>query len=120
MRYDVDHKEKTRLRLLTDAAIMLREDGPDGLSVATLMKRQGLTHGGFYAHFASKDDLIACAIDVMFERNAERFRLRTRGLSPLQGILALHRLLPVAQPLQQAGPGLSDPNRRRRRGAHGS
>ncbi len=88
MRYDVDHKERTRLRLLTDAAIMLREDGPDGLSVATLMKRQGLTHGGFYAHFNSKDDLIACAIDVMFERYAERFRLRTRGLSPLQGILA--------------------------------
>ncbi len=88
MRYDVDHKERTRLRLLTDAAIMLREEGPDGVSVATLMKRQGLTHGGFYAHFSSKDELIACAIDVMFERYAERFRLRTRGLSPLQGILA--------------------------------
>ena len=88
MRYDVDHKERTRLRLLTDAAIMLREDGPDGISVAALMKRQGLTHGGFYAHFESKDDLIACAIDVMFERYSERFRLRTQGLSPLHGLLA--------------------------------
>ncbi len=80
MRYDAEHKERTRVRLLTEAAIMLREEGPHGLSVVTLMKRQGLTHGGFYAHFESKDDLIARAIDVMFDRNCERFLLRTRGL----------------------------------------
>ena len=80
MRYDAEHKERTRVRLLTEAAIMLREEGPYGLSVVTLMKRQGLTHGGFYAHFESKDDLIARAIDVMFDRTCERFLLRTRGL----------------------------------------
>jgi TetR/AcrR family transcriptional repressor of nem operon len=88
MRYDTEHKERTRLRLLTEAAIMLREEGPHGLSVATLMKRQGLTHGGFYAHFASKDDLIAQAIDVMFERTCERFQIRTRGLEPQAALLA--------------------------------
>ncbi len=87
MRYDVDHKERTRLRLLTEASILLREAGPDGLSVATLMKRQGLTHGGFYAHFDSKDDLIEQAIDTMFERTCERFVTRTRGLAPQQGLL---------------------------------
>ena len=86
MRYDAEHKERTRLRLLTEAAIMLREEGPHGLSVATLMKRQGLTHGGFYAHFASKDDLIAQAIDVMFERTCERFETRTRGLAPQEAL----------------------------------
>ena len=79
MRYDGEHKERTRVRLLTEAAIMLREEGPHGLSVATLMKRQGLTHGGFYAHFASKDELIECAIDAMFERTCERFRTKTKG-----------------------------------------
>jgi len=88
MRYDTEHKERTRLRLLTEAAIMLREEGPHGLSVATLMKRQGLTHGGFYAHFASKDDLIAQAIDVMFERTCERFQTRTRGLEPQAALSA--------------------------------
>ncbi len=82
MRYDAEHKERTRVRLLTEAAIMLREEGPHGVSVVTLMKRQGLTHGGFYAHFESKDDLIARAIDVMFDRTCERFLLRTRGLDP--------------------------------------
>jgi len=88
MRYDTEHKERTRLRLLTEAAIMLREEGPHGLSVVTLMKRQGLTHGGFYAHFASKDDLIAQAIDVMFERTCERFQTRTKGLEPQAALLA--------------------------------
>ncbi len=88
MRYDNEHKERTRLRLLTEAAIMLREEGPHGLSVATLMKRQGLTHGGFYAHFASKDDLIAQAIDVMFERTCERFQIKTRGLEPQAALSA--------------------------------
>jgi len=88
MRYDADHKARTRLRLLTEAAILLRESGPDGLSVAVLMKRQGLTHGGFYAHFESKDDLIEQAIDTMFDKTCERFATRTRGLSPAQGLLA--------------------------------
>jgi TetR/AcrR family transcriptional regulator, transcriptional repressor for nem operon len=68
--------------------MLLREGGPDGLSVATLMKRQGLTHGGFYAHFESKDDLIEQAIDVMFDKTCERFAIRTRGLSPHQGLMA--------------------------------
>lgn len=88
MRYDNEHKERTRLRLLTEAAIMLREEGPHGLSVVTLMKRQGLTHGGFYAHFSSKDDLIAQAIDVMFERTSERFQIKTRGLEPQAALVA--------------------------------
>ncbi len=88
MRYDSDHKARTRLRLLTEAAILLREGGPDGLSVATLMKRQGLTHGGFYAHFESKDDLVEQAIDAMFDKTCERFAARTRGLSPREALIA--------------------------------
>lgn len=68
--------------------MFLRESGPDGLSVATLMKRQGLTHGGFYAHFESKDDLIEQAIEVMFDKTCERFALRTRGLPPHQALMA--------------------------------
>lgn len=87
MRYDADHKKRTRLRLLTEAAILLRESGPDGVSVATLMKRQGLTHGGFYAHFQSKEDLIEHAIDAMFDKTCERFSTRTRGLAPQEALL---------------------------------
>lgn len=64
------HKERTRTRILDEAAQALRAHGTEGVSVAGLMKRAGLTHGGFYAHFASRDDLVAHAIDRMFQDSA--------------------------------------------------
>jgi TetR/AcrR family transcriptional repressor of nem operon len=67
MRYAPDHKAQTRDKLLSVAAEQMRLHGPDGLSVAAIMKGAGLTHGGFYAHFDSKDALIAAAIATMFE-----------------------------------------------------
>ena len=66
MRYSTEHKQKTRERVVREAARQLRAKGPQGVAVAGLMARAGLTHGGFYAHFASKDDLIAEAVDEMF------------------------------------------------------
>ena len=63
----LSHKERTRARILEEAAGAMRASGSDGISVAALMKRAGLTHGGFYAHFSSRDDLVAHAIDRMFE-----------------------------------------------------
>ncbi|CAG2155919.1 hypothetical protein LMG31506_05529 [Cupriavidus yeoncheonensis] len=62
MPWSEDHKEATRERILGAAASAIREHGPDGVSVAAIMKSAGLTHGGFYAHFASKEALIAEAI----------------------------------------------------------
>lgn len=61
------HKERTRNRILDEAAGAMRERGHEGIGVAELMKRAGLTHGGFYAHFTSRDDLVAHAVDRMFE-----------------------------------------------------
>ncbi len=60
------HKERTRARILEEAASALRTEGAEGIGVAALMKRAGLTHGGFYAHFASRDDLLTHAVDRMF------------------------------------------------------
>jgi TetR/AcrR family transcriptional repressor of nem operon len=48
-----------RERILDVAGTVFRERGYDGIGVAEIMKRAGLTHGGFYGHFASKDDLAA-------------------------------------------------------------
>lgn len=59
-------KERTRARILDEAAKAMREHGSDGIGVAALMKRAGLTHGGFYAHFKDRDDLVAHAVDRMF------------------------------------------------------
>jgi len=59
-------KERTRARILDEAAKAMREHGSSGIGVAALMKRAGLTHGGFYAHFKDRDDLVAHAVDRMF------------------------------------------------------
>ena len=57
-----EHKAATRERILSQAAALFRRDGVDGVSVPALMKEAGLTHGGFYAHFSSKDALVAEAV----------------------------------------------------------
>ncbi|MGH8080248.1 MAG: TetR/AcrR family transcriptional regulator, partial [Lysobacter sp.] len=73
MRYDSEHKLKTRERVLAVAAEAIRDQGPHRVGVAAVMSEAGLTHGGFYAHFASKDELITAAIDHMFLDARGRF-----------------------------------------------
>jgi TetR/AcrR family transcriptional repressor of nem operon len=58
-RYDKEHKQATRQRIIEMAGNRFKADGIDGSGVATLMADAGLTNGAFYAHFASKDDLVA-------------------------------------------------------------
>ena len=59
MRYSKDHKQATRRRILEAAGRRFKADGIDGAGVAAVMSDAGLTNGAFYAHFASKEDLIA-------------------------------------------------------------
>jgi TetR/AcrR family transcriptional repressor of nem operon len=61
MPWKKEHKEETRGRILEAAAAAIRERGVAGVSVAEVMQAAGLTHGGFYAHFGSKDALVADA-----------------------------------------------------------
>jgi TetR/AcrR family transcriptional repressor of nem operon len=69
MRYAPDHKEATRARIVTAAARRFRRDGAGGAGIAGLMRELSLTHGGFYRHFDSKDQLfeeaLAAAVDEM-------------------------------------------------------
>jgi TetR/AcrR family transcriptional repressor of nem operon len=88
MRYDPDQKERTHRQILAEAANAIRAEGPDRVGVADLMGKVGLTHGGFYAHFASKDDLIAQAITSMFEQGYANFLRRTEGLEPKKALEA--------------------------------
>jgi TetR/AcrR family transcriptional regulator, transcriptional repressor for nem operon len=67
MRYESTHKENTRASILQQAGVQLLLKGPSGIRIADLMAQTGLTHGGFYAHFASKEVLIAAAIEQKFE-----------------------------------------------------
>ena len=59
MRYAKDQKQATRQRILEAAGRRFKEDGLDGAGVAAVMSDAGLTNGAFYAHFASKEDLVA-------------------------------------------------------------
>jgi TetR/AcrR family transcriptional repressor of nem operon len=62
VRYGKEHKQATRRRIIQTAGRRFKRDGIDGSGIATLMADAGLTNGAFYAHFASKQDLVATAV----------------------------------------------------------
>ena len=86
MRYDAEHKQKTRDRVIEEAAKEIKALGPQRVGVAGLMAKAGLTHGGFYAHFSSKDDLVLAAMDKMFEDARTRVNKEVGDLPPDQGL----------------------------------
>lgn len=89
MRYDSEHKARTRDKVLKEAAAVLRADGPDRLGVAAVMSRAGLTHGGFYAHFGSKDALLTEAVAFMFEDRYDAFFADLETIEPRAGLQRL-------------------------------
>jgi TetR/AcrR family transcriptional repressor of nem operon len=88
MRYDSEHKERTRARVLEEAAKAIRAEGPHRVGVAGVMAKAGLTHGGFYAHFASKDDLVVAAMSRMFDEASAKFDRLTAGKPPAAALRA--------------------------------
>src|SRR6188474_3544059 len=74
MRYSAAHKSSTRRRIVEGASAALRARGVAGVGVANLMRLAGLTHGGFYSHFSSKDALVAEAIDAAGEQSVRNLR----------------------------------------------
>src|SRR4030088_2569049 len=72
MRYDPDHKTRTRDRIVRNAARKLRAEGLSSPGVASVMKASGLTVGGFYKHFRSKDELLAEAIEAGYSEFGEK------------------------------------------------
>jgi len=71
MRFPKDHKAQVRQRIVRAAAGKLRGDGLEGPSVPDLMKEAGLTHGGFYGYFRSRDELVAEAVRHAATETAE-------------------------------------------------
>jgi AcrR family transcriptional regulator len=67
MRYSPDHKAKTHQRIIKEASTRFRRDGIDATGLQPLMKALSLTHGGFYAHFKSKTDLVEKALQAAAE-----------------------------------------------------
>ena len=73
MRYSKEHKLETHARIVKKASVRLREKGAHGIGVADLMKDAGLTHGGFYAHFDSREALVVEAFCYAIDASIERW-----------------------------------------------
>ena len=72
MRITRQQAEANKARMVEAAAALFREKGFDGVSVADLMRAAGLTHGGFYNHFDSKEALEAAACEAVFARSVAK------------------------------------------------
>jgi TetR/AcrR family transcriptional repressor of nem operon len=89
MRYSKEHKQETHARIVRKASVRLREKGAHGIGVADLMKEAGLTHGGFYAHFDSREALVIEAFAYAMDRSMEHWRKNAEGIAPEKRFLAI-------------------------------
>jgi TetR/AcrR family transcriptional repressor of nem operon len=91
MPYSKQHKQETRERILQTAAHALREAGLHGIGIGELMAQAGLTHGGFYAHFPSKDALLAEACARGMAESGERLFAEAATEPPPAGLSRIIR-----------------------------
>ncbi|MFI7133697.1 TetR/AcrR family transcriptional regulator [Nonomuraea sp. NPDC050153] len=87
VRYSREHKQETRQRIIGTAGRRLKKDGIDGSGVATLMADAGLTNGAFYAHFASKEDLVATAVADQLREQRENLSAVAPGRAGVEQIV---------------------------------
>src|SRR6516165_12167448 len=90
MRTTAARKAQTRERILAAAGALFRRQGIDAVGVDAIMHRAGMTHGGFYAHFASKEALAAEVSAAALARSAARWERICDGSEPA---VALDRIV---------------------------
>jgi TetR/AcrR family transcriptional repressor of nem operon len=72
MRYQPEHKAEIHQKIVKDASRRIRTEGLTGAAVSAVMRDAGLTHGGFYKHFESKDELLIESLGEAFREMADR------------------------------------------------
>jgi len=72
MRYPPEHKAEVREKIVKDASRRVRAEGMSGAAVAAVMRDTGLTHGGFYRHFGSKDELLLESLHEAFREIGDK------------------------------------------------
>ena len=82
-------KAQSHGRIVALAAARFREAGVNGIGVADLMKGAGLTHGGFYRHFASRDELVAEAVELALRDGGQAMQALESSTQPPEALLAL-------------------------------
>ena len=91
MRYEPDHKVRTHRTIVRNASRQLRAKGLNGPAVTTLMKASGLTHGGFYRHFGSRDDLVVEAMEDSLHELRDRLGAAAKQTGHGEGWKAMVR-----------------------------
>jgi TetR/AcrR family transcriptional regulator, transcriptional repressor for nem operon len=89
MRYSFEHKAENREKILSTAARSFREHGGDSSGIGTVMKKVGLTKGGFYRHFESKDDLLVQAVAAAFDEMGRNMVEVAKSASEGQALRAI-------------------------------
>src|SRR5438046_7639563 len=89
MRYSKEHKQETHARIVRKAAVRLREEGAHGIGVADLMKEAGLTHGGFYSHYDSREALVVEAFAYAMDRSTDGWRKLAERTPPGKRLAAI-------------------------------
>ncbi|MFF0094866.1 TetR/AcrR family transcriptional regulator [Streptomyces canus] len=86
-RYTQQHKQATRQRIIERAGHRFKQDGIDGSGISTLMSDAGLTNGAFYAHFDSKEDLVANVVADQLRTQVKRCGTLRPGREGLEDFL---------------------------------
>ncbi|MFF3374025.1 TetR/AcrR family transcriptional regulator [Streptomyces sp. NPDC002680] len=105
VRYAKEHKQVTRQRIIEKAGHRFKQDGIDGSGISTLMSDAGLTNGAFYAHFASKDDLVAHVVADELRTQVERYGTLRPGRPGLEDLVREY-----LSPEHRDNPGLGCPS----------
>jgi TetR/AcrR family transcriptional repressor of nem operon len=87
MRYGKDHKRATRRRIVDAAGRRFKQEGIDGAGVAAVMSDAGLTNGAFYAHFTSKEDLVANVLADQLRTQRDSYNTQPSGRAGLEAII---------------------------------
>jgi TetR/AcrR family transcriptional regulator, transcriptional repressor for nem operon len=87
MRYGKGHKQATRQRILEAAGRRFKQDGIDGAGVAAVMSDAGLTNGAFYAHFSSKEDLVANVLADQLRAQRQNVDAEPSGRAGLEAFI---------------------------------
>lgn len=104
MKVTREQAQQNRDNVVQAAASLFRERGIDGIGLAELMKSVGLTHGGFYRQFGSKEELVAEACSWAFERSAAKWE-RTLASHPGDALRAIASSYLGAHHRDQPGSG---------------
>ena len=105
MRVSQEEKDRSHGRIVAGAARLMRERGTEGASVADVMRDAGLTHGGFYRHFGTKEEMLAVALQSAFDQTMAELDRRLREQAPAAAVADFRAFYLSHGHLEQPGVG---------------